>query len=59
MIAPVVGALPSLVRALSIDLAPLRVNVVAPGFVDTEIRAVCWLHLDIEEAHGADDRLVG
>jgi NAD(P)-dependent dehydrogenase (short-subunit alcohol dehydrogenase family) len=36
-IAPVVGALPSLVRALSIDIAPLRVNVVVPGAVKTEM----------------------
>jgi len=36
-LAPIVGAMPSLVRALSIDLAPLRVNVITPGLVDSEM----------------------
>jgi NAD(P)-dependent dehydrogenase (short-subunit alcohol dehydrogenase family) len=33
------GALESLTRALALELAPLRVNCVSPGFVDTPIRA--------------------
>lgn len=33
------GALESLGRALAVDLAPVRVNVVAPGIVDTPIRS--------------------
>lgn len=36
-IAPIVGALPSLVRALSIDIAPIRVNVIVLGAVKTEM----------------------
>ena len=33
------GALESLARSLAIDLAPVRVNCVSPGIVDTPIRA--------------------
>ncbi|GAC1518443.1 MAG: SDR family oxidoreductase [Beijerinckiaceae bacterium] len=33
------GALESLVRSLALDLAPVRVNAVSPGIVDTPIRA--------------------
>ena len=33
------GALESLTRALAIDLAPVRVNCVSPGLIDTPIRA--------------------
>lgn len=33
------GALEALVRSLAIDLAPVRVNAVSPGIVDTPIRA--------------------
>lgn len=33
------GALESLGRSLAIDLAPVRVNVVSPGIIDTPIRA--------------------
>jgi NAD(P)-dependent dehydrogenase (short-subunit alcohol dehydrogenase family) len=33
------GALESLVRSLAIDLAPVRVNGVSPGIIDTPIRA--------------------
>lgn len=32
------GAVDALTRALAIELAPLRVNVVAPGAVNTEVR---------------------
>lgn len=40
-IAPVIGALPTLVAALSIDIAPIRVNVILPGSVKTEMWEVC------------------
>jgi len=33
------GALESLARALALELAPLRVNCVSPGIIDTPIRA--------------------
>ena len=32
----VLGAVDALVRGLAVDLAPVRVNVVCPGIVDTE-----------------------
>ncbi|MFE0016522.1 SDR family oxidoreductase [Mesorhizobium sp. NPDC059054] len=35
------GALASLVRALAVELGPIRVNAVSPGWVDTPI----WLHV--------------
>ncbi|HWE77083.1 MAG TPA: SDR family oxidoreductase, partial [Pseudolabrys sp.] len=33
------GALEALARSLAIDLAPVRVNAVSPGIIDTPIRA--------------------
>jgi NAD(P)-dependent dehydrogenase (short-subunit alcohol dehydrogenase family) len=33
------GAIESLARSLAIDLAPVRVNAVSPGIIDTPIRA--------------------
>lgn len=37
MVAAVNGALASLAAALAVELAPIRVNVVSPGWVDTDI----------------------
>jgi NAD(P)-dependent dehydrogenase (short-subunit alcohol dehydrogenase family) len=37
MIAAVNGALEALARALALELAPVRVNVVSPGWVDTPV----------------------
>jgi NAD(P)-dependent dehydrogenase (short-subunit alcohol dehydrogenase family) len=37
LVAAANGALPALARALAVELAPVRVNVVSPGWVDTEI----------------------
>ena len=37
VVAAVNGAIESLVRALAVELAPLRVNAVSPGWVDTPI----------------------
>ena len=39
IIGAVNGALESLARSLAIDLAPVRVNCVSPGIIDTPIRA--------------------
>jgi NAD(P)-dependent dehydrogenase (short-subunit alcohol dehydrogenase family) len=38
-LAAINSAIEGLVRGLSIDLAPIRVNVVSPGIVDTPIYA--------------------
>ncbi|KAF7800310.1 hypothetical protein EIP86_011559 [Pleurotus ostreatoroseus] len=37
LIVPALGAVDALTRSLAIELAPLRVNIVCPGAVDTEI----------------------
>jgi NAD(P)-dependent dehydrogenase (short-subunit alcohol dehydrogenase family) len=39
MIGAVTAALPALVENLAVELAPIRVNLVAPGFVDTALSA--------------------
>ncbi len=39
IVAVVNGALESLARALALELAPVRVNCVSPGIIDTPIRA--------------------
>ena len=39
LISPVTAAMPALARSLALALAPIRVNVIAPGFVDTPLSA--------------------
>jgi NAD(P)-dependent dehydrogenase (short-subunit alcohol dehydrogenase family) len=39
LISAVTAAMPALARSLALELAPIRVNVVAPGFVDTPLSA--------------------
>ena len=39
MITAVTAAMPALVRSLAVELAPIRVTMVAPGFVDTPLSA--------------------
>jgi NAD(P)-dependent dehydrogenase (short-subunit alcohol dehydrogenase family) len=39
LISAVTAAMPALVRSLALELAPVRVNVIAPGFVDTPLSA--------------------
>ena len=51
--ATVNGALEAMVRALALELAPIRVNAVSPGWVDTPV----WDHLatpDVKTARLAD-----
>lgn len=39
LISAVTAAMPALARSLAVELAPIRVNVIAPGFVDTPLSA--------------------
>jgi NAD(P)-dependent dehydrogenase (short-subunit alcohol dehydrogenase family) len=39
LMAAMTAALPALVASLAIEIAPLRVNLIAPGFVDTPLSA--------------------
>jgi NAD(P)-dependent dehydrogenase (short-subunit alcohol dehydrogenase family) len=53
VVAGVNGALESLAYALAVELAPIRVNVVSPGWVDTPI----WKHVAGDEAAGRLDAM--
>ncbi len=48
LIATFTAATPSLIKSLALELAPVRVNLIAPGFVDTPLSA--WLLGDKLEA---------
>ncbi|EJU04234.1 short-chain dehydrogenase/reductase SDR [Dacryopinax primogenitus] len=48
MIAAVTGAVESITRGLAVELAPIRVNTVAPGGVDTEL----WGHMPADVKAG-------
>jgi NAD(P)-dependent dehydrogenase (short-subunit alcohol dehydrogenase family) len=39
ILATVTAAMPALVASLALELAPVRVNLIAPGFVDTPLSA--------------------
>ena len=39
LISAVTAAMPALTRSLAVELAPIRVNLIAPGFVDTPLSA--------------------
>ena len=39
LISAMTAAAPALTRTLAVELAPIRVNLIAPGFVDTELSA--------------------
>jgi NAD(P)-dependent dehydrogenase (short-subunit alcohol dehydrogenase family) len=49
------GAMESLTRALALELAPLRVNVVAPGLIRTEL----WRELPAEHRDGLFESVAG
>ena len=51
LISAVTAAMPALARSLALELAPVRVNVIAPGFVDTA--AVCIDPRDRDSTRGA------
>jgi NAD(P)-dependent dehydrogenase (short-subunit alcohol dehydrogenase family) len=53
VVAGVNGALESLAYALAIELAPIRVNVVSPGWVDTPI----WKQVAGDEARAKLDAM--
>ena len=48
VVAGLAGAMESLTRALALELAPIRVNVVEPGVVRTEL----WRELPTRERDG-------
>ena len=39
LVAAFTAAIPALIRSLALELAPVRVNLIAPGFVDTPLSA--------------------
>jgi NAD(P)-dependent dehydrogenase (short-subunit alcohol dehydrogenase family) len=42
--AGVIGAVDSVTRGLAVDLAPIRVNMICPGYVVTEVSYVANGH---------------
>lgn len=55
LVAAVNGAIVSLGRALAMELAPIRVNIVAPGVTDTP----GWSHMSDGERHAFFDAVAG
>jgi len=43
IMAGVAGAIDAFTRGLAVDLAPIRVNIVSPGAVKTEVRTLFFL----------------
>jgi len=48
VLAALTAALPAMTKSLALDLAPVRVNLIAPGFVDTPLSAAI-LGSDLDE----------
>lgn len=55
IVAAVNGAIPAFARALAVELAPIRVNVVSPGIVDTP----SWGMMPDEEREGFFEQTAG
>jgi len=48
VVAAYAGGLHSMTRNLALDLKPVRVNLISPGLVDTEL----WSHMSEEQKQG-------
>jgi NAD(P)-dependent dehydrogenase (short-subunit alcohol dehydrogenase family) len=53
MVAAAVAAVQGMTRALALDLAPIRVNAVAPGLIDTPLWDSFGAQLEAIRARGA------
>ena len=52
LVAVFTAALPALVKSLALEIAPVRVNLIAPGFVDTPLSAsLLGAQLDARREH--------
>jgi len=52
LVAALTAAMPALTRTLALELAPVRVNLIAPGFVDTPLSAsLLGAQLDARREH--------